>query len=70
MPEAVVHAAEFLTPLGTLFLLALLLLFAGVVLPAVWSHHRHRREAAHRVLVLLLDTVRDALRAVRRLLLR
>jgi hypothetical protein len=36
------------------------------VLPAVWSHHRHRRTAAYGVLVLLLRGTRDALRALRR----
>lgn len=40
-----------------LFLLALLV-FAGVVLPAVWSRHGYRRTAARRPLVLLLRAVR------------
>ncbi|MFI5531838.1 hypothetical protein ACIA8O_25225 [Kitasatospora sp. NPDC051853] len=41
-----------------LFLLALLL-FAGVVLPAVWSRHGYRRTAARRTLAMLLKAVRD-----------
>ncbi|MEU8950034.1 hypothetical protein [Streptomyces sp. NPDC048489] len=64
MPETVVQAVAFLTPAGALALLALLLGFAGVVLPAVWSHHQYRREAAHRVLVLLFRGAREALREV------
>ncbi|MFI8237837.1 hypothetical protein ACIF83_11365 [Streptomyces sp. NPDC085866] len=66
----VVRSAEFLTPFGTLFLIMFLLLFAGVIVPAVWSHHRHRRNAAHRVLVLLLHSVRDVLAALRKELTR
>ncbi|MFF8726107.1 hypothetical protein ACF073_06405 [Streptomyces sp. NPDC015171] len=70
MPEVAVQAVALLTPAGTLVLLALLLGFAGVVLPAVWSHRPYRREAAHRVLVLLLRGAQETLRAVRALLLR
>jgi hypothetical protein len=70
MPEALVQTVAFLTPLGTLVLLALILGFTGVVFPAVWSHHPYRREAAHRVLVLLLRVAREGLRAVRTLLWR
>ncbi|RKE02917.1 hypothetical protein BX266_7520 [Streptomyces sp. TLI_171] len=40
------------------FLLALLV-FAGVVLPAVWSRHGYRRAAARRILAMLLQTLRD-----------
>ncbi|MEU6161678.1 hypothetical protein [Streptomyces sp. NPDC047130] len=67
MPQVLVQVVTFLTPVGTLVLLALLLGFAGVVFPAVWSHHPYRREAAHRVLVLLLRVAREGLRAVRTL---
>ncbi|MET8770767.1 hypothetical protein [Streptomyces sp. NPDC004658] len=66
----VVRSAEFLTPFGTLFLVTFLLLFAGVIVPAVWSRHRHRRDAAHRVLGLLLRSAREVPAALRRALTR
>ncbi|MFY4717280.1 hypothetical protein [Streptomyces sp. LaBMicrA B280] len=70
MTEVAIQAVTFLTPVGILVLLTLLLGFAGVVLPAIWSHYPYRREAAHHVLVLLLRGAREALLAVRALLPR
>jgi len=54
------------TPAGTIFLIVFLLLYAGVVLPAVWSQHPYRRSAASRVLDLMLRHTHQALRAIRR----
>lgn len=42
--------------------LLVVLVFAGVVLPAVWSRKRARREAAAEVLKQLLDFFRSWLR--------
>ncbi|MGW5820423.1 hypothetical protein [Streptomyces noursei] len=54
------------TPSGTIILIVFLLLYVGVVLPAVWSQHPYRRSAASRTLDLLLRHTSQALRAVRR----
>ncbi|MFD6550791.1 hypothetical protein [Streptomyces sp. NPDC058398] len=51
-----------LGPTGILTLLFFLLLFAGVVLPAVWSRHGWRRAAAHRTLGRLLTALERLIR--------
>ncbi|MFI6035348.1 hypothetical protein ACIBBD_14480 [Streptomyces sp. NPDC051315] len=51
-----------LGPFGTLALAVFLLLFAGVVLPAVWSRHAYRRTAAQQTLATLIDVLFRALR--------
>jgi protein-S-isoprenylcysteine O-methyltransferase Ste14 len=47
---------------GYVVVLAGLLLFAGVILPAVWSSRPERRRDARAVLRLLLHTLRHPLR--------
>lgn len=54
------------TPLGAIFLIVFMLLYVGVVLPAVWSQHSYRRSAASRMLDLLMRHTHQVLRAVRR----
>ncbi|WP_338696032.1 hypothetical protein V2W30_12060 [Streptomyces sp. Q6] len=53
-----------LGPLGTLALLVFLLLFTGIVLPAVWSRHAYRRTAARQTLTALADIGHRLLRRV------
>ncbi|MGC0423340.1 hypothetical protein [Embleya sp. AB8] len=57
--------ATLLGPLGLLSLLLFLLVYVGVVLPAIWSRVPARRTAAHRVLSLLLEHFHRMLRALR-----
>ncbi|MFE2557437.1 hypothetical protein OG361_10405 [Streptomyces sp. NBC_00090] len=58
---ALLHEAlELLGPVGLLVLVAALLVFAGVVLPTIWSRHAYRRSAAR-------STLNTLLRALRRL---
>ncbi|MFD4552543.1 hypothetical protein [Streptomyces sp. NPDC058466] len=47
-----------LGPWGTFAFLTFLLIFAGVVLPTVWSRHAYRRTAARRTLDTLLKALR------------
>ncbi|MEU7069099.1 hypothetical protein AB0B30_00305 [Streptomyces narbonensis] len=54
------EALELLGPVGLLVLVAVLLVFAGVVLPTIWSRHAYRRSAAR-------STLNTLLRALRRL---
>ncbi|MFC9295740.1 hypothetical protein ACFTWH_10520 [Streptomyces sp. NPDC057011] len=49
-------------PLTALVVAAFVLVFLGVVLPAVWSRHAWRRTAAHRTLGVLLRATRRARR--------
>ncbi|MFC9491843.1 hypothetical protein ACFTZM_38025 [Streptomyces hydrogenans] len=48
---------------GVLGLIIFVLVYAGVVLPTIWSRHPERRKAAHRTLDMLLK----ARRGLRRL---
>ncbi|MFE2495407.1 hypothetical protein ACFXKS_11955 [Streptomyces scopuliridis] len=57
---------DLFTPVGTIFLIVFLLVYAGVVLPAVWSQHPYRRSAASRMLDLMLRHTHQVLRAIRR----
>ncbi|MER6314757.1 hypothetical protein ABT237_13425 [Streptomyces sp. NPDC001581] len=43
---------------GALGLFVFALLYAGVVLPTIWSRHPDRRKAAHRTLGMLLKARR------------
>lgn len=43
---------------GVLGLAIFVLLYAGVVLPTIWSRHPERRKAAHRTLDMLLKARR------------
>jgi len=56
------YTVTVLGPAGALAALLFLLVYAGVVLPAVWSRCPHRRSAAHRTLI----TLAALLRALRR----
>lgn len=56
--------------LGVVVLVVFLLLYLGVVLPAVWSRQSHRRHAAARVLELMLDQLLIVLRVLAGLLRR
>ncbi|NEB39135.1 hypothetical protein [Streptomyces sp. SID14515] len=62
-------ATAFSSP-GVVVLVVFLLLYLGVVLPAVWSRRIQRRQAAARVLELLLSQLLLALRALTGLLRR
>ena len=55
-----------LGPYGTLALFVFLLLFAGIVLPAVWSRHAYRRTAARRILTAMADFAARLLRRAAR----
>ncbi|MFD8206372.1 hypothetical protein ACFV2S_08235 [Streptomyces sp. NPDC059695] len=47
-----------LGPVGLLVLAAALMVFAGVVLPTIWSRHAYRRSAARSTMNTLLKAVR------------
>ncbi|MFF2043694.1 hypothetical protein ACFVVX_25070 [Kitasatospora sp. NPDC058170] len=63
-----IRAVDALGPTGLLALVLFLLLYAGVVLPTVWSRHAYRRTAARRTLATLLDHLARLGRVVRGLL--
>ncbi|MBD0737645.1 hypothetical protein BGM09_30610 [Streptomyces sp. CBMA29] len=52
--DAVRIGAVVLSSPGVIVLVVFVLLYLGVVLPAVWSRRSHRRQAAMRVLELML----------------
>ncbi|MEV2212458.1 hypothetical protein AB0H86_13560 [Streptomyces sp. NPDC050997] len=62
MPTSLNTLVITLGPVGILVLAVFLLLFVGVVLPAVWSRHDYRRTAAQQMLSALIDAVCRALR--------
>ncbi|MFE6840132.1 hypothetical protein ACFVFI_35560 [Streptomyces sp. NPDC057705] len=66
--DTVLRTIETLGPVGTLVVTLFLLLYAGVVLPAVWSRHAYRRSAARTVLASLGDALGRLARAVRHLM--
>jgi hypothetical protein len=51
---------------GAIAMILFLLIYAGVILPAVWSRRPYRRLAALRTLVTLLDHLEALVRALRR----
>ncbi|AWL38852.1 MULTISPECIES: hypothetical protein [Streptomyces] len=63
--EISTYTTRFLGPIGTTALVLFLLLYAGVILPAVWSRRPYRRAAAHRTLTTLLNHLDTLLRALR-----
>ncbi|MFJ9180466.1 hypothetical protein [Streptomyces sp. NPDC102360] len=65
MNTLVTDTLTALGPFGTLALFVFLLLFAGIVLPAVWSRHAYRRNAARQTLTALADLANRLLRRVR-----
>ncbi|WP_405839272.1 hypothetical protein [Streptomyces sp. NBC_01518] len=68
--DAVRTGAAALSSPGAVVLIVFLLLYLGVVLPAVWSRRSHRRHAAARVLKLMLDQLLLVLRVLAGLLRR
>ncbi|MEV5508740.1 hypothetical protein [Streptomyces orinoci] len=52
-------------PIGTTVLVPFLLVYVGVILPAVWSRRPYRRVAAQRTLTTLLNHLDALLRALR-----
>ncbi|MEV7641089.1 hypothetical protein AB0O32_14230 [Streptomyces rubiginosohelvolus] len=68
--EAVRTGATALSSPGVVVLIVFLLLYLGVVLPAVWSRRSQRRHAAARVLELILSQLLLTFRALAGLLRR
>ncbi|MER7839729.1 hypothetical protein ABTY98_28550 [Streptomyces sp. NPDC096040] len=62
MTTALATFVTTLGPIGVLAMAVFLLLFVGVVLPAVWSRHAYRRSAAQQILTALIDALFRALR--------
>ncbi|WP_073946617.1 hypothetical protein [Streptomyces kebangsaanensis] len=49
---------DTLGPVGLLVLLGTVMVFAGVVLPTIWSRHAYRRSAARTTMNTLLKALR------------
>ncbi|MEU6591599.1 hypothetical protein ABZ923_20650 [Streptomyces sp. NPDC046881] len=58
-------ATGWLGRAGTVGLVVFLLLYVGVVLPAVWSARPYRRTAARQVLTALLNALQALVRGTR-----
>ena len=68
LQQAADQVLHTLGPAGTLALALFLLLYAGIVLPTVWSRDAARRTAARATATTLLDHLTRIARALRALL--